>query len=156
MGRSNSILIITILTLILSSCNNGIISKDESVTDANNILYQKGKSHPYTGMVRTYRNNDKTKIISEAEYQLGKRNGVSKDYYDNDSIQQVEYYKNGLRDSVYIKYWSNGAIKRKGYYRNDTQIGIWIEYDRQGTVTDEHDYDKQNRNQERAIVEEVK
>lgn len=143
--------IIILLVLLLISCQNGIISKDETVTDANKILYQKGKSNPYTGLVRTYRDIDKTKIATETSYQDGKQNGLYLEYRDNGVLQLQEYYKNGLRDSLYLKYWSNGALKRKGFYRNDTPIGIWIEYDRQGIIIDEHDYSKHVN--EKAVIE---
>jgi antitoxin component YwqK of YwqJK toxin-antitoxin module len=59
---------------------------------------------------------DKGKIRSVTLWRNGKREGISKSYYENGGVERVMNYSNGELDGLYRTYYENGQLKEDYMY----------------------------------------
>lgn len=152
-------LIIIILTLIvnvfLASCkessntreSNIIISEDKVTTT--DYLIRSTQGPNYRGKSTLVRYKSDSSLFSgvvtdsfgygfqnyEYRYKEGRKNGLSKEWYENGRIKSEENYKNGLLNGLCKRYYDNWQLSFEINYKNGEYHGKWQEWDRDGNLT---------------------
>ncbi len=71
-------------------------------------------------------------ISEESEWTLGTRNGIWKQYYENNNLKMSTSFINGKRHGEFILNYPNKLTEWKGYYKNDKRDGLWKHFDPEG------------------------
>ncbi len=136
---------------------------DAKLYDENGKIVAQGK---YFGKLKDglwiYSHNEKK--VAEENFKMGKKEGVSKSFFDNGSISEEKNWKagiengvwrqyyingkkrletridNGKRNSAYYLYYQNGRVKIRGRYKNDRMDEKWTYSDVKGKVVKEINY----------------
>lgn len=109
--------------LFLISCTSTTMKELEI---KNKLLYKKGSSKPYSGILKSYHENGKVKTINDIKN--GQVYGIEKRYYETGELQTEILTKDG-EYSVVTEYYKNGNINKvfdfkdifnssKTYYEN--------------------------------------
>lgn len=101
--------------------NTGLISKRE--TYKNNLL--DGTS--YTYYINHVKKNE-VKVVEEARYVNGKKEGEHKKFYLDGSLQQVSNYKNDMLEGVYETFDPGNVKTSTTYFRNGKRHGMATVY----------------------------
>ena len=136
------------------------------------LVYQKFSDIPFSGVVAGKENGqflegkrhgkwliyyDTGQLRYEINYNLGKRDGLYRQftpngileingnyengeysgqwtYYLDGRIEKQGKYKDSLQTGIW-KFWHpNGKLEAKGFYKNGWKDGEWIEYNEDGTI----------------------
>ncbi len=81
-------------------------------------------------------------LIAEYIYKDGKFDGINKTYHESGTLMIEEKYKNDEPIGEYMEYWENGTIKMRGSYENGLKEGKWYSYDEAGKEIDVEKYRK--------------
>ncbi len=81
-----------------------------------------------TGIVRTYYDNQKTKLKEEYFEVNGKKEGEYKEYYENGQLLRICNYINEKKEGPYREYHINGALRIFCNYVNNMIKGEYKEY----------------------------
>jgi antitoxin component YwqK of YwqJK toxin-antitoxin module len=77
-------------------------------------------------------------LISKKEVKLvnGKyvEHGISYQFNDKGTLNQLYSYKDGILDGIYISYFDNGSINVRGKYLNGEKNGIWEFFNLKGIL----------------------
>ena len=145
-----------------------LIKKDDLYYDPDNKLYtgyyhwqyasgsiaEEGymKNGQACGVIRLY--NEEGKILVEAEYLDGKKNGLTTTYYPSGHIKAEFYLKNELREGR-MRIWYEGGVKKfEAYYRNDMLNGKQIKYFPDGRVNVECEYKDNLEHGNKTVMKE--
>ena len=77
---------------------------------------------------------------AEEFYKKGKRNGLTKVYYENEKILSQYNYKDDKKDGEFKEYFDNGAVKLTGNYKMDNPEGRFTYYFPNGKIVAEGNY----------------
>lgn len=149
-----------------------IISPDGKFAQTDSY-YQNGKKMAEGG----YQNEKREKIwyfyreedgvlLLEEHYKDGKRDGVSKAYYENGKVSELVNWVGGERTGPWEQYYSDGKLRLRSTYLCDEKNGVfktfynnglpmmtgayasgrmdgeWIYYDEKGKITKKESYSK--------------
>lgn len=106
-----------------TQCGNPIIKREPEIVEKDDLVYKKGESAPYTGMVLTVKKNSK----SEDMYKDGKPNGRSTSWNaDGNKALEIDFADG---HAMFItKYFLNGqAMWKRGCGRNNGIFHSWYE-----------------------------
>ncbi|HOZ50714.1 MAG TPA: hypothetical protein PLU17_02570 [Chitinophagaceae bacterium] len=130
----------------------------------------KEKNYWYFGeQVRSTKLDTMGKIIHDQVFKLGENNeinevnsigikqrtasmknnylqGIETNYYPNQKIQSIVYFKNGNIDSTANYFYSNGKKRREGNFNEDNQEGVWKSYDRNGNLSSINHFENDESN----------
>ena len=129
---------------------NGIIVSSANFIDADNgeievsIYFPNGKlsSTLYLkrgdGKLQKYNINGN--LIREETYVNGKKNGITKLYFDNGQLETVAEYKNDKLNGPFKLYNQNGIVESEGTYKDDKLTGLIKNYYENGSLKSEQNY----------------
>jgi antitoxin component YwqK of YwqJK toxin-antitoxin module len=109
-------------------------------------LYYDVNGDLYTGVyTETYPDG-----IPKAEISLvnGQRHGVSKIYYENGHVRDIQSYKNNLMHGKWESFNKEGVRIAEAHYRMGKKDGKWLIWDDNGTLR----YDMTYKNREKTGV----
>ena len=69
-----------------------------------------------TGVVRTYHDQEQTKLKTEYFQLNGKINGIYREYHDNGELCVEVNYIDGKKNGIYKSYYENGQIYEEVNY----------------------------------------
>lgn len=124
--------LLTIITLLLFliSCSREV-EIINLTTGKDNIVYEKGKTKPFSG-VAILKKNKKTLTIWN--YKNGKADGICKNYYENGNLKFFGEFKNGLPNGVLKEYNTNGTLVLEENYLNGVLNGEKKDFYENGTL----------------------
>ena len=70
----------------------------------------------FTGVVRIYYDNERTKLKKEYFELNGKKNGIYKSYWENGILKSKVNYIDNMRNGIYNSYHNNGQYARDNWY----------------------------------------
>ncbi|MBN1182452.1 MAG: toxin-antitoxin system YwqK family antitoxin [Bacteroidales bacterium] len=73
-------------------------------------------------------------LIQEETYIMGKKEGLSVNYYQNGSPSEVLQFKNDIKDGKWMQYFDNGQMKFEANYINDKLNGEYELYQPDGKL----------------------
>ena len=121
--------------ILLSSCGKKTIDFDD---ERDYIKFERSitnyKGSPYTGVIVSYRDDEKTQLNFKRTYEEGKKNGSDEDYYSNGQLSNKETWKDGKQHGPYERYYENGKLIFKGTYKDGKKDGQWEHYDENGKL----------------------
>ena len=120
--------------ILLSSCGKKTIDFDDErdyIKFERSITYYKGS--PYTGVIVSYRDDEKTQLDFKRTYEDGKKNGTDENYYSNGQLMNKETWKDGKMNGPSESYYENGQLRFKVTYK-DGKDGQWESYDENGKL----------------------
>ncbi len=89
-----------------------------------------------TGVVRTYHDNEQTKLYQEYFTVDGLIEGQYKSYNDESGLLwSICNYINGKREGEYKMYWETGQLKIICYYINGKREGDYYFYNKKAELT---------------------
>ena len=100
-------------------------------------------SKPYTGTYKSYYDNFEPKV--EMKLEEGKKDGITKLFFKDGSINEIRSYKNNLMDGTWITYNENGIKIAEAIYAMGKKNGTWKVWDDNGTLRTEMNYNKGER-----------
>jgi antitoxin component YwqK of YwqJK toxin-antitoxin module len=71
-------------------------------------------------------------VAEESEWTLGIRNGIWKQYFENDVLKMSTSFVNGKRDGQFLLNYPNKLVEWKGSYQDDKREGTWEHFDPTG------------------------
>ncbi|PIF03311.1 MAG: hypothetical protein CR987_00340 [Draconibacterium sp.] len=74
----------------------------------------------------TWKYFNKKRLVSEEEYQNGKKNGVSKLYYKNGKLLETTEWKDGKKNGKYQAYFKDGNPYFQCKYKNNLRDGLCL------------------------------
>jgi antitoxin component YwqK of YwqJK toxin-antitoxin module len=115
--------------------------------------YLRGKKN---GMSRSFYDNGK--VAEEIEYLNDEKNGKWNQYFDNGVVKMNSFYKQNKVNGNYIFNFPDGKIKIIGNFLDNNRNGIWTFYNEDGTEKYKLHYDKGNVNadDEKKLMEQDK
>lgn len=93
---------------------------------------------PYTGTYKSYDDNFQLKM--EMKLLEGKKEGITKLYFEDGSLQEIRSYKNNLMDGLWITYNEKGVKIAEANYVKGKKNGTWKVWDEQGILRVEMSY----------------
>jgi antitoxin component YwqK of YwqJK toxin-antitoxin module len=93
-----------------------------------------------TGVIRTYYDNEKTKLHEEYFEVNGKKEGIYKQYWKNGNLKEICNYINGEMNGIYKLYYETGPLFRICNYINYKKNGIYKTYCYNGQLISEVNY----------------
>lgn len=141
---------IIILILLISTFLSAREIKIENIIDKNGIIYVKGESSPFTGVVKDKKNRE--------YYRDGVPHGKWLTFYSNGVLKSIENWKYGKLNGKYVLYnkdgdkmmennysdgrdegrfqlfYPDGKLRMEGYFKNGTVTGEWKNYDTHGKI----------------------
>ena len=124
------------LVLILSSCcetgyNKTKVSIDSNdLTRKNGITYYRGER--FTGYVSEKYYYETPK--SSTPYNNGVRNGAAKEWYSNNQLKSIRYFRHGKSIGAHKGYWDTGEKRFLYRYKHGAQHGTQIEWHENGNI----------------------
>lgn len=97
-------------------------------------------STPYTGTYKSYYDNFNPKV--EMNLDQGKKDGITKLFFEDGSINEIRSYKNNLMDGTWITYNEKGLKIAEADYTKGKKDGTWKIWDDNGTLRVEMTYNK--------------
>jgi antitoxin component YwqK of YwqJK toxin-antitoxin module len=110
-----------------------------------------------------YREEDGVLLLEE-HYKAGKREGISRAYYENGTVSELVTWVGGERTGTWEQYYSDGKLRLRSAYLSDEKNGVfntfynnglpmmtgayaagrmdghWIYYDEKGKITKKESY----------------
>jgi len=127
-----SLLILTALTLIVTSCGESEVAKEakepETLIEFTNGIYT--EYYPGRRAIKFKGPKD----------QNNQRHGVWFYYAENGVEQSMTEYEHGKKNGGSFTRYPSGAMRYFGDWKNDEQSGVWIIYNEDGTIFEEKDY----------------
>ncbi len=74
-------------------------------------------------------------LLSEENYTLGVKNGVSKTYYPNGNLIELINYRDGRKEGEWVQYFEDGKLKFRGAYSGDEKEGPFMAYYPDGKIS---------------------
>lgn len=87
----------------------------------------------YEGFEKEYKFFPSYNLMEERRLEGNILNGRTESYYENGSINSINYFKDGMQDSLYVLYYKNGLVQVKGMYNMDLEVGKWEYFKEDGT-----------------------
>lgn len=133
--------IASILQFAVVSCGDDTELTDNQLEIRDNVIYQRGKDVPFTGLERA---KVEGKII---EYDIvdGFKHGNFKLYYDNGNKAIVGKIEKNINTGLWKYYYETGEIESEGYFFDDLPQGRWVWYYKSGKIKEEGSFDKGKR-----------
>ena len=75
-----------------------------------------------SGVIRTYHDQDETKLKEEVFMINGKKEGVYKSYHKNKQLYEEVNYINGKKHGIYKSYHINGQLHEEINYIDDIKV----------------------------------
>ncbi len=128
--------LVTILILNGFGCGeqNSPKGAEQSETEAAYNKYENGKKD---GLWREYENNNR--LISEGYFKNGKANGLMKWYHEKGHLAGEGLMKDGLRDGIWKVYGiEDGKLVAEVIFKDDKEIGIKSSYHTNGQLKQEN------------------
>ena len=124
--------LLTILCLVLLvSCSNEV--PPDTLVDRQGIKYEVNSTTPFTGQSVSY---DRREVVVERiGYKNGKREGLSKKFFQNNQLEYRKYYKDGKLHGLKEEYYKNGQLKTKENYKHGKKHGFLETSNDWGRVT---------------------
>jgi antitoxin component YwqK of YwqJK toxin-antitoxin module len=97
------------------------------VSRKNNLIYQKGSSKPFTGIVSDQYPNGTIRL--RYQYTNGIPNGLSRSYNENGKLQSEIHFRNGVQEGI-----------TKIYHKNGKKEGVMKVYDDTGEIFSQTSY----------------
>ena len=127
-----------IILLCVCSCesfnsNASIVinSKDSDIKNIKGLILYKGV--PFTGtLIKLQENSNDT--ISIGNYLKGKKNGIFKRFYNNNSLQEQRKFIMGKKDGEHKGYWDNGKLAFYYLLKEDVYDGTQRDWNRDGQL----------------------
>ena len=133
MSKNIKLYILAIFLLNSIFIFSGRIINIEDTDYKNSLVYAKGENVSFTGKILTFYEDGKLK--DETMYKNGKREGLSKYYYQNGKLAVEQNFNNdGNIEGIRKDYWENGNIQEECLYKNGLREGILKEYDEKGKL----------------------
>ena len=104
------------------------------------VLYIKSNNRPVTGIVLLYEEDIGSSTISKTSYKNGWREGLERNYNDNEELISKGNYKNDKQDGLWEYYHENGQLRSKGNYKNGEAEGLWKYYHENGNLENKTKY----------------
>jgi antitoxin component YwqK of YwqJK toxin-antitoxin module len=102
--------------------------------EKNGLIYKRGESSPYTGILRDYHKNGK--VNHEYNYKNGKEKGIGKIYDENSNLINVINFLDGKK--AVKEYDDDGTLEKEFYLNiNDELEGMMKEYYISGNIMSE-------------------
>lgn len=133
--------IITIMALIITSCNESDYSEiyNENNTNVIDGIVYNINDKPINGLYRTYYTNGNPKM--EISSRNGLPNGIGKFYNEDGSLLYQGLFKNGKLDGMLYQYYPEGSVHNEMNYSQGIYEGSQKIYDIEGNQTAEIIYD---------------
>ncbi|HKX86428.1 MAG TPA: toxin-antitoxin system YwqK family antitoxin, partial [Flavobacterium sp.] len=100
--------------------------------ERNGLIYEIGKTKPFTGQSITYNENGKKQ--SSTEYKEGKINGKIEGWYASGTKQFDGQLINGQKSGVWIAWYENGKKIRQGEFVNNKEEGEYTWWFENGNI----------------------
>lgn len=84
--------------------------------------------------------NSQNTLIEEGEYEMGKRIGQVKQYFDNGEIHRIVRFKDGMKNGLSEKWHPNGNKAYEVTFKDDVEDGPFKDYFEDGTKSTEGTY----------------
>jgi uncharacterized protein len=73
--------------------------------------------------------------VEKGKYNVGLKEGVWKEYYQNGILKSVGKYVQGNPDGKFLVYYENGKLKEEQFYVNGFKENTWRKFDEFGAVS---------------------
>jgi len=94
----------------------------------------------FTGVIRTYHDEEKTKLKEEYFICDNKKEGIYKSYHDNGQLKEEVNYIDGKKNGIRKSYHENGQLWDEVNYIDGKENGILKLYHRNGQLEIEVNY----------------
>jgi len=132
------LLLTAVLAVSLSGCGNDSTATVEQMEMRGELVYQKGESRPFSGVVTgTYSNGDRE---SEFRYKDGQRHGVASNFYPNGQERNRVTYVEGVVQGPVVFWHPNGNKMLDATSVNGRAHGLVTEYYENGNRSSETSY----------------
>ncbi len=135
------IAIVGLLQIILISCGDNFELTENDLEIRDNIIYQRGKNTPFTGIERT-RVQDK---IIEYEIVDGIKHGNFRLYFDNGNLEIDGKIEQNINTGLWKYFYETGELESEGYFVEDLPEGRWVWYYQSGEIKEEGSFHKGKR-----------
>ncbi|NMC98396.1 MAG: hypothetical protein GYA62_01550, partial [Bacteroidales bacterium] len=109
--------------VMLIGCNF-FTASEKDLIKINDTYYYKNTKKPFSGITQDF-DSTNGNIYSEFHYLNGKRDGLSRVWWDNGQLEFEGYYKNGLKEGVFKGWYRNGKMAAIRMYKNGLEDGEW-------------------------------
>jgi antitoxin component YwqK of YwqJK toxin-antitoxin module len=99
--------------IVALSCGPGEVSISQ-IEEREGLIYQIGKSHPFSGRVVGYIAKQNVRI--SAEYRNGVKHGLFQEWYPNGTLKSSLVYEEGEKEGEAVSYYQDGQIKSLRHY----------------------------------------
>ena len=130
------VLFILIFVLLFASCGKPREVKYEDIEKREGIIYVKGETKAFTGIIKSYYDNGALK--EDIPYKDGKENGIVKGYYPNGNLESEILSKDGKLEGLSKSYYENGNLKIEGNFKDDKLEGLSKVYYENGDFIGEY------------------
>ncbi len=121
----------------------GCIGKNGN--NKNQVMAADTVSVPDTGFTGIKQVMSSGRLLKEASYKNGVRNGETKTYTREGLLYQSFWYENDMRQDSSRWYYNTGEVFRSTPYVNDTIHGVAVQFYKNGEVRARLGYDKGKR-----------
>ena len=135
------IIIASLMQLFVVSCGDNVELTDNNLEIRDNIIYERGKGIPFTGIERA-RVDDK---IIEYEIVDGVKHGSFKLYFENGNEEINGMIENNANTGEWKYYYDSGKLESEGYFIDDKPEGRWVWYYESGKIKEEGSFHIGNR-----------
>ena len=98
------------------------------------------ETNDYCGVVRTYYDNEETKLFEEYFINAGKIEGIYNSYYQHGQLREKVNYVDGKMNGIYKEYYYNGQLAGEVNYIFGKMNGIYKSYHLNGKLESEVNY----------------
>ena len=122
-----SFILLTIITIILSSCNGGTTTTGASV----DLAGYETERIDGSNVTKAYKKNGAGEVIEEGYVANGKRNGTWVTYFENENagrIKSMASYSDGMLNGPYIEFTNRSQIEKEVFYANNKYNGRFAQY----------------------------
>lgn len=126
---------------LVISCDDNLELTDNDLEIRDNLIYERGKSIPFSGLERAEVND---KII---EYEIvdGVKHGRFKLYYENGKEEIIGMIENNANAGKWEYFYESGKLESGGYFVDDMPEGRWLWYYESGEIKEEGNFHKGKR-----------
>jgi hypothetical protein len=128
MTKTNICIFILSVLIVVSGCSGKGTTKKGSIAEADTVTVP---DTGYTGIKKYYSGN---RLIKQATFKNGIRNGEMKSFYPGGQLYQTFWYENGLREDSAKWYYLEGHVFRSTPFKHDTINGTQKQYYRNGRL----------------------
>ncbi len=72
------------------------------------------------------------RLAIQENYTMGKKNGMSQNFYDNGQVSEKTEWKNGIKDGLWEQYYENGQLRMRSSHKNGERDGEFETYSAAG------------------------